>query len=144
MRKRFLFSALLISVLSFSAMQPLSYADATSDMSLIEPYYNSDARAGTQLKIQGTTATCFSSIRSDEAVEIAAEQTLQKQGFLWIWGGVDGASWTKTLSADYVSMSNIASGLESGLYRLKTEFTLTLSSGKTETITVYSNEQRVP
>lgn len=62
MRKRFLFSAFLIAVLSFSAMQPLAYAETPSAVSLVEPYYNVDAWTDTDLKIQGSTATCCSSI----------------------------------------------------------------------------------
>ena len=140
-----LFATVLTAVLCFSAVQPVTHAETTiSAISQVEPYYAVKATTATDLKIQGSTATCFSSIKAEDAVKIRAEQTLQKQGFLWIWGGVDGANWTKTVSANNMSMSNTASGLDSGLYRLKTVFTLTLSSGKTEKITVYSNEQRIP
>lgn len=140
MKKRFLFSAFLTAVLSFSAMQPLAYAEAASAASLVEPYYSVNAWTDTDLKIQGTSAICYSSIKAEDAVKITAEQSLQKQGFLWIWGGVDGASWTKTVSANSLTMSNTATGLTiGGTYRLKTVYTLTLTSGKTETITVYSD-----
>ncbi len=40
-------------------------------------------------------------------------------------------------------MSNTKTGLKSGKYRLKTIFTLTDKYGKTETITVYSDERSV-
>lgn len=139
--KKKLLATILFAVLCFSAVQPVTYAQVqTSAVSPVEPCYSVDAWTDTSLKIQGSTATCFSTIQADEAVKITAEQTLQKQGFLWIWGKVDGASWTKTSSSDYLSMSNTATGLDSsGTYRLKTVFTLTLTSGKTETVTVYSD-----
>ena len=137
--------AVFSAVLCFSTVQPITYAETTtSAVSQVEPYYAVNATADTDLTIQGNTATCYSSIQAEDTVKITAEQTLQKQGFLWIWGGVSGDSWTKTVSSTNMLMSNTASGLDSGLYRLKTVFTLTLSSGKTEKITVYSNEQRVP
>lgn len=40
-------------------------------------------------------------------------------------------------------MSNTKSGLDSGTYRLRTDFTVTSTSGSTETITVYSAEKTV-
>lgn len=144
MKKKFI-ATFLLALLCFSAIQPITYAAApTSAVSPAEPCYSADAWTDTLLNMQGNTATCFSTIQANDTVAITAKQTLQKQGFLWIWGNVDGASWTKTVSANCLSMSNTVTGLDSGLYRLKTVFTLTLSSGKTATITVYSNEQTVP
>lgn len=140
-----LLATVLSAVLCFSAVQPVTYAAAASSaVGQVEPCFTVEANTKTELKIQGNTATCYSSINAEDTVKITAEHTLQKQGFLWIWGGVDGANRTKTVSANNMSMSNTVGGLDSGLYRLKTVFTLTLSSGKTETITVYSNEQRIP
>jgi len=40
-------------------------------------------------------------------------------------------------------LSNSKSGLESGKYRLKSVFTLTDKNGKSETITIYSDEKSV-
>lgn len=56
---------------------------------------------------------------------------------------VDGASWSKTVKSSNLSMSNTKSGLDSGTYRLRTDFTVTSTSGSTETITVYSKEKSV-
>ena len=75
--------------------------------------------------------------------KIVAEQTLQKQGFLWTWGTYDGTEWTKTVYSNTLAMSNTKSSLSSGKYRLKTVFTLTDKDGKTEKITVYSDEKSV-
>lgn len=139
MRKRLLFSAFLTAVLSFSAMQPLAYAENISAASLVEPYYSTDVWTDTDLEVQGTTAICYSAIRAEDAVKITAVQTLYQQGFLWVWRRVEGASWTKTVSADNMSMKNTATGLSSGMCRLETVFTLTLKNGKTETVTVYAS-----
>ena len=73
--------------------------------------------------------------------KIVAEQTLQKQGFLWT--SYDGTEWTKTVYSNTLAMSNTKSSLSSGKYRLKTVFTLTDKDGKTEKITVYSDEKSV-
>ena len=66
-----------------------------------------------------------------------------KQGFLWTWSTYDGAEWTKTVYSDTPAMSTAKTGLTSGKYRLKTIFTLTDKNGKTEKITVYSDEKSI-
>ena len=76
-------------------------------------------------------------------VKITAEQYLQKQGILWIWSTYDSAEWTKTVYSNVLTVSNTKTGLSSGKYRLKTVFTFTDKQGKTETITVYSDEKSV-
>ena len=112
--------------------------------SLVQPYYEKAVETISELSINGTTAVCTSYIKGNsEVVKISAEQYFQKQGFLWIWSTYDGAEWTKTVYTNVLSMSNTKSGLTSGKYRLKTIFTLTDKQGKTETITVYSDEKTV-
>ena len=75
--------------------------------------------------------------------QITVEHTLEKHWGLWIWNEVDGASWTKTVNMSAVSFVSTKGGLDSGTYRLKSVFTLTNLSGKSETITVYSDEKTV-
>ena len=112
--------------------------------SIVQPYYENASEAKSELKISGTTATCKSTLRGSPSVtKIVAEQTLQKQGFLWIWSTYDGAEWTKTVFSNTLAMSNTKTGLSSGKYRLKTVFTLTDKQGETETITVYSDTRSV-
>lgn len=141
--KKIIFSTVIAVILSFSAMQPFTYAETISAVNLVEPYYDNRAQTTTSLSIQVSTATCNSYIQAEDAVKITAEQYLQKQGFLWVWSTYDSAEWTKTVYSDTLSISNTKSGLDSGKYRLKTIFTLTDKNGKTETITVYSDEKPV-
>ncbi len=110
----------------------------------IAPYYQSAYNPVSDLDISGTTASCTSSSGGVDVVKITVEQTLEKySGWFWIWNSVDGASWTKTVNENTIRLSNTKSGLPSGKYRLKSVFTLTSSSGKTETITIYSSEKTV-
>ena len=97
------------------------------------------------LSISTTTATCKSSyVESNASVSsIKAEQTLEKKNLFGGYSAVSGASWTKTVNSKNLSMTNTQTNLSSGTYRLKTLFTVTLSSGKTETTTVYSVERTV-
>ena len=91
------------------------------------------------------TATCISTF-SDinyNIYSVKAEQTLEKHWALGMFFGVSGASWTKTVYSDNLSMANNKYSLESGTYRLKTVFTVTLNNGSTESITVYSGEVNV-
>ena len=107
------------------------------------PAYEVGVNPTSELAVSGTIARCSCAISGRNCVKITAEQTLEKYWGLWIWTSVDGARWAKTVNSSTISMSNTKSGLSSGKYRLKTVFTLTDSSGKTETITVYSSEKTV-
>lgn len=112
--------------------------------SIAQPYYEMANEPTSTLSISGTTAICESYIKGNsDVVKIVAVQTLQKQGFLWSWSKYDGAEWTKTVYSNTLAMSNTKTGLSSGKYRLKTVFTLTDKDGKTEKITVYSDEKSV-
>lgn len=113
---------------------PASAAEFKNDT--VSPAYEIGQRPTSELSISGATASCDSRINGINCVKITAEQTLEKYWGLWIWTSVDGTSWTKTVNSSTLTMSNTKSGLASGTYRLKTVFTLTDSSGKSETITV--------
>lgn len=128
----------------FTTVGTVACADAVSNPDdVISPAYEYADIASSRLSISGQTAYCTSETEGD-AVSITVEQTLEKySGWFWIWNNVDGANWTKTVNLNSISMSNTKSGLSSGTYRLKSVFTLTSSSGKTETITVYSEEKKV-
>lgn len=118
-------------------------AEASEPYSIVAPLYEIANDTRSVLTVNGTSVTCKSIAESGSAVKITAEQTLQKQGFLWSWGTYDGAKWTKTVNVSTISMSNTKTGLSSGKYRLKTVFTLTDKNGKSETITVYSDSKTV-
>ena len=142
MKSKKIIGAALVAALCLTPVTQ-SAAAAAEPYGIVSPLYEIAYDTYVELSINGSTATCKSIANSNSAVKITAEQYLQKQGFLWIWSTYDGAEWTKTVNAPTISMSNTKSGLTSGKYRLKTIFTLTDKNGKTETITVYSNEKTV-
>lgn len=115
------------------------------------PYINDDISLAyefacdlsSSLEISGKTAYCTSCAFGNGVVSITVTQTLQKHKLLW-WGAVDGAEWTETVNYNSIYVSNSVGGLDKGTYRLKSVFTLTDQNGKSETITKYSNEQKVP
>lgn len=96
------------------------------------------------LDIADGTAYCTSSVSGTGAVNIKITQTLQKHWGLWIWDNVKGAKWTKTENDNSVCLSTSKNGLNAGTYRVKSVFTLTDRNGESETITIYSNEIKVP
>ena len=98
-----------------------------------------------ELYFNSNTATCKSTYcESNSPVSsISATQTLEKKGLFGIYSSVSGASWTKTVTTQNLSMSNTKSNLSSGTYRLRTVFTVTLSNGTSETVTVYSAEKEI-
>lgn len=111
----------------------------------VSPAYEIGANPTSNLSVSGKTAYCTSVVGGKKTVSITVEQTLEKySGWFAIWNDVDGAYWSKTFNQITISFSNTKSGLASGTYRLKSVFTLTNSSGKTETITIYSQEKSVP
>ena len=136
---------LFCGMLLCTSLTVSAYAEKTSTVveSEVAPAYEIASSVMSNLSISGTTAYCKSSASGIDTVSITVEQTLQKQGFLWLWYGVDGASWIKTVNMNSISVSNTQSGLSSGKYRLKSVFTLTDKNGKSETITVYSAEKSI-
>lgn len=137
-----LMSLVLAFMLCFSFSVP---AEAVSfPGGEVQPYDDIAGQTTSVLIVNGTTATCMSTCHGDsEVVKIVGEQYLQKEGFLWIWTTYDGAEWKETAYSDKLSMTNTKTGLTDGKYRLKSVFTLTYREGKTETITVYSDERIV-
>lgn len=136
------FSVLTALLLCFAA--PMKASADTTTFAVVQPFYENAVDIRSELLITGTTATCKSWVQGDpNVVKITATQYLQKQGFLWIWTTYDDAQWTKTVYSNMLVTSNTKENLSSGKYRLKTDFTLTDKNGKTETITVYSDEKSV-
>lgn len=129
----------------FTTVGTVAYAETVSNPDYgVSPAYEYADSVSSRLYISEQTATCRSDADGCNVVSITVEQTLEKHsGWFWIWNSVDGANWTKTVNLNSISMSNTKSGLSSGTYRLKSVFTLTSSSGKTETITVYSEEKTI-
>ncbi len=135
-------SMLMCLLLCFSF--PVTSSAETVSHNGFQPYYEKASEAKSELIINGTTATCKSTLRGGpDVTKIVAVQTLEKQGFLWSWDTYDDTEWTKTVYSNTLTMSNTKTGLSGGKYRLKTVFTLTDKQNKTETITVYSDTKTI-
>lgn len=118
-----------------------AYAETTYllNNSGVAPAYEKAYNVQSNLSISGYTAYCTSETYcADTVVSITVEQTLQKQGFLWLWSDVKDANWTTTKNMNAVTFRNTKTGLSESKYRLKSVFTITDKYGKTETITEYS------
>ena len=135
----------LSAIMLCSSVSTTAFAETTSHIEdEIAPAYAYAFDVSNNLVISSGTAKCSSNcIGTSDVVKVSIEQTLQKFWGLWIWNDVDNASWTKTSNGASVAVEGTKSGLSSGTYRLKSVFTLTSSSGKTETITIYSGEKTV-
>lgn len=127
---------------NFSAVAYANTATTFSDYGISVAYEIADSPIST-LSIIGRTAYCDSSTTGTNAISITVTQTLQKYWGLWIWTDVKDAVWTEKANCNSISVSKSKSGLENGTYRLKSVFTLTNKDGKSETITIYSNEKVV-
>lgn len=144
MKKVIMAVAVFVAMSAVSVNATASVVPTSEIIYSVSPYYETASDAVSTLTVSGTTAYCASSTRGVDTVKITVEQTLEKHsGWFWIWNDVDGASWTKTVNTNTIRLSNTKTGLSSGTYRLKSVFTLTSSSGKTETITVYSDEKKI-
>lgn len=142
--KRIITSVFLVICMCLAFCFPV-YAEAAtaySSAESISPLYDIANHVMSELAVIGTKADCKSYASGNNVAKITVEQTLQKySGWFWIWNTVDGASWLKTVNGLSVNLSNTKSGLSSGTYRLQSVFTLTDKNGKSETITVYSEEK---
>lgn len=143
--KKFFVSVLSVLYLCISLSVPTFAADTQGyENEIITPMYEIALETTSRLDISGNTAYCNSKSSSGDAVSISVEQTLEKySGLLWIWNEVDDAKWSSSVNRNSITVYNSKSGLSSGKYRLKSVFTLTNSSGETETITVYSDEKSI-
>lgn len=95
------------------------------------------------LSITNGQATCKSSYsESNGNTASVKSRSLLKTFFLWFWDTV-GGEWTTNSKKSSVSFTNYKSGLASGTYRVKSVFTVTTTSGQTETVTVYSAEKTI-
>lgn len=131
-------------VVSLAIMVVIMFAFCATAFAETTTYVLGNDVRDSKLLISGTTATCKSSYTSngDDVVKVVMTQSLQKQGFLWIWGEYDGG-WTKTSNGTSIVLSNTLSGLPSGSYRVKTVFTVTDKNGNEETTTLYSTTEKV-
>lgn len=109
----------------------------------VDLYAVGSIKRTSELYISTTTATCTSTYSdlSGNTAQVAIEQSLEKQGFLWSWTTYAG-EWSKTTNGGSAALTNKVYKLPSGTYRVKTVFTVT-ADGSTETITVYSAEKTV-
>lgn len=146
MRLKKSIAILLSAFMVFSSTSIPVSAEMTTNVSSegIAPAYEYADLAQCMLYISSNSAECISRCTgSSDIVQITVEQTLQKFWGLWVWNDIDDASWTATEQGSSISAVNTKSGLTSGTYRVKSVFTLTSSSGKTETITIYSEEETI-
>ncbi len=135
-------SMVLLSICLCAVFNSAAFADTTSAIGNAVPLYDYVDNAVSKLWFNKQTAYCTSEADASNAARITVEQTLEKySGWFWIWNDVDNASWSGTEKGTTISFVNTISGLDSGTYRLRSVFTLTTSDGKTETITVYSEEK---
>ena len=147
MRVKKILASIMSAVMLCSTVSVSSFADITTQAVVdeVSPAYESAHSVERMLYITSNSAECSSDCDGlSNVVQISVEQTLEKySGWFWIWNKVENANWISTNSGSYISVSNTRSGLTSGTYRLKSVFKLTNSSGKTETITIYSDEKEV-
>lgn len=134
-------------LLCLCSSSAVAYADTTVPFANdgISLVYEIASNPISDLDIENHTAYCTSTVGGGStAVSITVTQTLQKHRGLWNWDNVKGAEWTRTVDRNSINLSNSKSNLDSGKYRVKSVFTLTDKNGKSETITIYSDEQSVP
>lgn len=115
---------------------------ATAFAESISPMDTGSGRKTCTLTISSGSTTCTSSYvdTSGNTTKILIEQTLQKQGALWLWFDEAGP-WHTTIDGGSGSLINHTLNPEPGTYRIKAVFTVTDKDGKTESVTMYSTTQ---
>ena len=140
--------ALLMSlVLLLMAMPLTAYAEQpaapyAASNPPATPYWKYTANMTSSLHYDKPIMTCVSTVSAfADVTSITVEQTLQKQGSFWSWSPYDNDSvWKTTVNTFWANIYNYKTVTESGTYRLKTVATVTNKDGKSETITIYSEE----
>lgn len=145
--KKIIASALTAACLCTS-LSATAFAEANTTYSLIggiSPLYQITTSASSMLGFNGTTAECVSKATGfNTTAKITVEQTMQKlNSWLWRWDDVEDAHWTRTEEDSAIHLLSYKSDVPKGRYRLKSVFTVTDKNGKTETITVYSADERL-
>lgn len=131
-----LFCFTLATIIALSATVFASAQSATPrDLTSASKQSSLSVNPGTDTVVMMSTfITTDSSI-----VQVTIEHSLEKHAYLWVWNNVGGKS-SKTVNDCFNQLITYRTGLESGTYRLKSVFTAVLADGRSETITVYSNE----
>lgn len=94
------------------------------------------------LNIVSDTAYCQASVIGNSSVTSASgTMYLEKKG-VFSWKTVNTESWTDSSSYNTLHMENSLSGLSSGKYRVRTEFTV-YSGNSSETVEVTSKEKTI-
>ncbi len=137
MKKRIISFALVLVILvsSFGGMFAASAALPEGE-GTVQPMYKYINMTSVGLHIDGTTATCTSSIDCySGTTKIKTTLTLQKKKNLFSWEDVE--SWSQIVLAEETSFVKSRTGLASGSYRVKVVF-LVYQGTNTETVTDYS------
>ena len=135
----------LAVILSFSMLFcfAITASAETNEDYGVAPCYEYAMSVASVLAINGTTASCESMASGISGVtKITMVQTLEKHWALGIFFRVDNASWTTTIYSEEATAINKKYNLESGTYRMVTDFTFYYGN-QTEKITVYSDEDTV-
>lgn len=129
-----------VSVNGYAAMR-----DGGDNGIVAYPQYEISKQPTITLSISGKTATgrCSLTVLQATVDQIDGTLTLQKKSGSNSWSDVSGASWSKTVNTLKLTLSGTKDDLSSGTYRTKAVFTVTTTSGISETITVYSGERPV-
>ncbi|MBO5417979.1 MAG: hypothetical protein J6A50_05170 [Clostridia bacterium] len=137
-----IFSLMLCVCLLFTSMIPVM---ASAEEATVQPRLTYIQTATVMLSpVDDDTLNVYCSMDADNSTvtNCYIKYTVQKKGFL-------GLSWSDKISGSlstgtyYATVSRNITGFSSGTYRLKVELTAKTSSGQSETITVYSSEQKL-
>lgn len=115
----FMLSMSAISVVSVSACNEQD----TVITEAVQPRYAYTNSVKSNLSINNGKATCTSTVTGKStATKIEATQYLEKRTLFGGWKEID--RWDKTVSSDYLYMSNSKGNLDDGTYRVRTVATV--------------------
>lgn len=141
MKMKRIIACILIASCLFSQSGIIVNADDNISESAIETVYETRSTylqtALSSLTISGTTATCKSDATGNSSVtQIIGDMYLMKYSSSNGWQDID--AWRLQQGGRNYSNTKTKTGLSSGSYRLRTEFTVSARNGATETVTAYS------
>lgn len=112
---------------------------------VVSPQYENAKQPVCSILISGSTANveCNVTAKGTSVNSISGILTLQHKNTSASWDDVSIANWSKSTVMPKLTIFGTKTNLTKGTYRAKAVFTLSTNDGRSETITVYSEEKMI-
>lgn len=133
------FVSILAAAVMLTSAATTASAKVIDTPDIVSPQYAIPTTATSSLTINGSTATCKTTIKGSKISYIEVEQVFEIYVSPDVWREVD--SWYESVNDSSLTMTNYSYDIGPGKFRVRAEVTVTDKDGNTEDITVTSAER---